>query len=102
MDLFTTGKKVARFGLYEADLQERVLTKCGLRVRVQDQPFQILALLLDRPGEVITRDEIRQKLWSADTFVEFDDGLNSAIKKLRAALSDSARSEEHTSELQSR
>ncbi|HEY6184592.1 MAG TPA: tetratricopeptide repeat protein [Terriglobales bacterium] len=90
MDLFTTGKKVARFGLYEADLQERVLTKGGLRVRVQDQPFQILALLLDRPGEVISRDEIRQKLWSVDTFVEFDDGLNSAIKKLRAALSDSA------------
>jgi DNA-binding winged helix-turn-helix (wHTH) protein len=90
MNLSTPEKKIARFGLFEADLQECVLTKGGLRVRLQDQPFQLLAVLLERPGEVVTREEIRQKLWSADTFVEFDDGLNNAIKKLRAALSDAA------------
>jgi DNA-binding winged helix-turn-helix (wHTH) protein/tetratricopeptide (TPR) repeat protein len=83
-------RQLARFGLYEADLQRRVLTKSGLRVRLQDQPFQVLALLLERSGEILTRDEIRQTLWTADTYVEFDDGLNTAIKKLRTALSDSA------------
>lgn len=90
MELDALGKKVARFGLYEADLQERVLTKSGTRVRLQDQPFQVLALLLERPGELVTRDEIQQKLWAADTYVAFDDGLNTAIKKLRLALGDSA------------
>jgi DNA-binding winged helix-turn-helix (wHTH) protein/Flp pilus assembly protein TadD len=90
MNLSTPGKKIARFGLYEVDLQECVLTKGGLRVRLQDQPFQVLAVLLERPGEVVTREEIRQRLWAADTFVEFDDGLNNAIKKLRTALSDAA------------
>jgi DNA-binding winged helix-turn-helix (wHTH) protein len=75
--------RASRFGLFEADLEQRVLTKGGLRIKLQDQPFQVLALLVDRPGEIVTRDEIRQKLWSADTYVEFDDGLNTAIKKLR-------------------
>ena len=89
MEISPPKAKVARFGLFEADCEQRVLTKGGLRVRLQDQPFQVLALLLERPGEVITREEVRQKLWSADTFVEFDDGLNTAIKKLRAALGDS-------------
>jgi eukaryotic-like serine/threonine-protein kinase len=90
MELSTSGKKVARFGLYEADLRQRVLTRGGLRVKLQDQPFQVLALLLETPGEVVSREDIRQKLWSADTYVEFDDGLNTAIKKLRLALNDSA------------
>src|SRR5947207_2105975 len=90
MDISPPKTKVARFGLFEADSEQRVLTKGGLRVRLQDQPFQVLALLLERPGEVVTREEIRQKLWLADTFVEFDDGLNTAIKKLRTALGDSA------------
>jgi eukaryotic-like serine/threonine-protein kinase len=90
MELGTPGQKVARFGLYEADVRQRVLTKGGLRVRLQDQPFQVLALLLERPGEVVTREEIQQKLWPADTYVAFDDGLNTAIKKLRSALSDTA------------
>lgn len=83
-------QKVARFGLYEADVRQRVLTKGGLKVRLQDQPFQVLALLLERPGELVTREEIQQKLWPADTYVAFDDGLNTAIKKLRSALSDTA------------
>jgi eukaryotic-like serine/threonine-protein kinase len=90
MDLFPPRTKLARFGLFEADLEQRILTKSGLRVKLQDQPFQVLALLLERPGEIITREEIRQKLWSSDTFVEFDDGLNTAIKKLRTSLGDTA------------
>ena len=81
--------KVARFGLFEADFEQFILTKGGLRIKLQDQPFQVLAMLVDRPGEVVTREEIRQRLWPSDTFVEFDDGLNTAIKKLRAALNDS-------------
>src|SRR5580704_14278329 len=90
MDLAVPGKRIARFGLYEADLAECVLTKSGFRVKLQDQPFQVLGLLLERPGAVVTRQEIQQKLWPGDTFVEFDDGLNNAIKKLRVALCDSA------------
>jgi eukaryotic-like serine/threonine-protein kinase len=82
--------RVVRFGSFEADLREGILTKSGFRIKLQEQPFQILALLLDRPGELITRDEIRHKLWSQDTFVEFDDGLNTAVRKLRTALGDSA------------
>jgi DNA-binding winged helix-turn-helix (wHTH) protein/tetratricopeptide (TPR) repeat protein len=83
-------RKIARFGLFEADFTRRSLAKDGLRVKLQDQPFLVLTLLLERPGEVVTREEIRQKLWSADTYVEFDDGLNTAIKKLRLALNDVA------------
>jgi TolB-like protein/DNA-binding winged helix-turn-helix (wHTH) protein/Tfp pilus assembly protein PilF len=90
MDLSAARRKIARFGLFEADLEQGVLTKRGLRIRLQDQPFQVLVLLLQRPGEVVTREELRQRLWAADTYVEFDDGLNTAIKKLRLALSDNA------------
>ena len=86
----TAQRRIARFGVYEADLDTRQLAKSGLRIRVQDQPFQILALLLERQGQVVTREELKEKLWPGDTFVEFDAGLNTAIKKLRAALSDSA------------
>jgi DNA-binding winged helix-turn-helix (wHTH) protein len=90
MDLPSTRTAAVKFGLFEADFRRRLLLKNGLRVRLQDQPFELLRLLLERPGEIVTREEIRQKLWSADTFVEFDDGLNTAIKKLRAAVGDSA------------
>jgi TolB-like protein/DNA-binding winged helix-turn-helix (wHTH) protein/Tfp pilus assembly protein PilF len=83
-------RRLARFGLFEADLQQRMLTKNGLRVRLQDQPFQVLALLLERPGEIVSREEIRENLWPVDTYVEFDDGLNTAIKKLRLALGDAS------------
>jgi DNA-binding winged helix-turn-helix (wHTH) protein/Tfp pilus assembly protein PilF len=82
--------KIVRFGLFEADLEQRLLSKEGVRVKLQDQPFQILVLLLERPYEVVTREEIQQKLWPVDTYVAFDDGLNTAIKKLRLALADSA------------
>ncbi|MGA7920422.1 MAG: winged helix-turn-helix domain-containing protein [Candidatus Acidiferrales bacterium] len=82
--------RIVRFGTFEVDLQEGRFIKAGVRIRLQEQPFQILALLLSRPGELVTREEIRQKLWSRNTFVEFDDALNTAVRKLRAALNDSA------------
>lgn len=81
-----------RFGAFEVDLQSGELRKHGLKIKLQDQPFQILALLLERPGRLVTRDEIRQKLWAADTFVDFDVGSNTAMKRLRDALNDSADS----------
>ena len=86
----TAGIRKTRFGAYEVDVRSGELYKHGIRLKLQDQPFQILALLLERPGDVVTREELRQKLWPADTFGDFDTGLNSAIKKLRDALSDSA------------
>jgi DNA-binding winged helix-turn-helix (wHTH) protein len=82
--------RVVRFGSFEADLQEGTLTKVGYRIRLQEQPFRILALLLERSGQLVTREEIRQKLWSPETFVGFDDALNTAVRKLREALNDSA------------
>jgi len=81
---------IFRFGVYEADPGSGELRKSGLRLRVQEQPFQVLLVLLARPGDVITREELRQKLWPADTFVDFDHSLNTVINKLREALSDSA------------
>jgi len=77
-----------RFSSFELDLRARELRKHGLRIKLQDQPFQILALLLEKPGEVVTREELRDRLWPADTFVDFDHSLNSAVKKLRQALND--------------
>ncbi len=83
---------IVRFGVFELDLNAGELRKNGAKLRLQGQPFQVLALLLDRPGEVVTRDELRQKLWPADTFVDFDHSLNTAINKVREALGDSASS----------
>ena len=82
--------KVIQFGVFEVDLRAGELRKQGLKIRLQEKPFQILAALLGHPGEVVTRDELRQQLWAADTFVDFDHGLNSAINRLREALGDSA------------
>lgn len=79
-----------RFGPFEADLRSGELRKHGVRLKLQDQPFQILALLLEHAGDVVTREELRRRLWPADTFVDFDTGLNSAVKKLRDVLADSA------------
>jgi TolB-like protein/DNA-binding winged helix-turn-helix (wHTH) protein len=84
--------RVVRFGVFDVDVQARQLCKAGLRVKLQDQPFQVLAALLERPGEVVTREELRQLLWPADTFVDFDLSLNGALKKLRYALGDVADS----------
>jgi DNA-binding winged helix-turn-helix (wHTH) protein len=83
------GPRRLGFGLFEADLLAHELYRRGVLIHVQDQPFQILAMLLERPGEVITREELRERLWPGDTFVEFDEGLNTAVKKLRYALGDS-------------
>lgn len=80
------------FGVFEVDLRAAELRKHGVRIKLQEQPFQILSLLLEHPGEVVTRDELRQKLWPAHTFVDFDRSLNKAMTKLRAALGDSADS----------
>jgi cholera toxin transcriptional activator len=84
--------RIARFGEFELDLAAGELRKKGRKLRLQEQPFQILALLLERSGDVVTRDELRQKLWAADTFVDFDHGLNTAVNKLREVLGDSASS----------
>lgn len=84
--------RIVRFGVFELDLNAGELRKNGAKLRLQGQPFQVLALLLDRPGEVVTRDELRQQLWPADTFVDFDHSLNTAINKVRDALGDSASS----------
>jgi TolB-like protein/DNA-binding winged helix-turn-helix (wHTH) protein/Tfp pilus assembly protein PilF len=79
-----------RFGVFEVDLRSGELRKQGIKIKLHDQPFQILAMLVEHPGEVVTREQLQQKLWPADTFVDFDRGLNSAVKKLRDALGDSA------------
>jgi TolB-like protein/DNA-binding winged helix-turn-helix (wHTH) protein/Flp pilus assembly protein TadD len=76
--------------VFEVDLRSGELRKQGLKIKLQGQPIQILALLLERPGELVTREELREKLWPRDTFVDFEHGLNAAIKKLRAGLGDSA------------
>src|SRR5467141_4621523 len=79
---------VTRFDVFEADLRAGELYKAGRRIKLQVLPFQALALLLERPGEVITREEFEKRLWPGDTFVDFDHSLNTAIKKLRQALGD--------------
>lgn len=79
---------VVRFNAYEVDLRAGELYRAGRKIRLQPQPFHILALLLERPGQVVAREELRKRLWPSDTFVDFDHSLNTAIKKLRQALSD--------------
>lgn len=77
-----------RFGVFEVDLRAGELRKGGLRIRLQEQPFQVLSMLLEQPGEVVTRAELQKKLWPHDTFVDFDHGVNTAINKIRQALGD--------------
>ena len=89
MDAVST-PKVIRFGTYELDLSSGELRKNGLKVRLTGQPFQILAILLERPGELVTREELQKRLWPGDTFVDFDRGLNAAVNRVREALGDSA------------
>jgi cholera toxin transcriptional activator len=83
-------KRVFRFGVFEADSASGELRKSGVRLRLQDQPFQVLVIFLEHAGEIVGREELRQKLWPADTFVDFDHGLNTIINKLREVLGDSA------------
>jgi DNA-binding winged helix-turn-helix (wHTH) protein len=81
---------VVRFSIFELNLQTGELRKQGQKLKLQEQPFQVLAALLERPGEVVTREELRSKLWPSDTFVDFDHSLNAAIKRLRDVLGESA------------
>src|ERR1019366_3468104 len=81
---------VVRFGVFEADLRAGELRRSGAKVRIQDLPFRAMALLLSRPHEVVTREELRQALWPGDVFVDFDRSISTAIKSLRDALGDSA------------
>lgn len=84
------GPNLVRFGEYEADLRSGELRRQGQRLKLQEKPFQVLAALLARPGELVTREELRQSLWPADTFVDFEHGLNTAVNKVRDVLRDSA------------
>jgi Tol biopolymer transport system component/DNA-binding winged helix-turn-helix (wHTH) protein len=82
--------RILRFGAFELDLRSGELRKGGIKIKLQDRPFQILSVLLEQPGEVVTREELQKRLWPADTFVDFEHGLNTAITKLRQALADEA------------
>jgi DNA-binding winged helix-turn-helix (wHTH) protein len=84
--------RIARFGVFEADLESRELRKSGLKVRLSDQPFLVLATLFERPGDIVTREELRLRIWPADTFVDFDHSINAVVNKLREALGDLADS----------
>ena len=90
MAVSQNNNRIARFGVFELDLSAGELRKSGVRMRLQGQPFQVLAMLLERAGQVVTREEMQQKLWASDTFVDFDHSLNTAINKVREALGDSA------------
>src|SRR6266403_702865 len=85
-----SSSSIIRFGRFELNLRAGELRRRGQKIKLQEQPLQVLATLLERPGEVVTREELRSKLWPADTFVDFDHGLNAAIKRLRDALGESA------------
>ena len=86
----TPRARIVRFGVFEVDLCVGELRKSGMRIKLHGQPLEVLGMLLQRPGEVIPREEFRQKLWPTDTFVDFDHGVNTAINRLREALGDSA------------
>src|SRR5262249_53306392 len=87
-----SSRRIIRFAAFEFDCQSGEWRKHGLRIKLQGQPIQVLSMLLDRPGEVVTREDIQKRLWPADTYVDFEHSLNAAIKRLRAALGDSADS----------
>jgi TolB-like protein/DNA-binding winged helix-turn-helix (wHTH) protein/Tfp pilus assembly protein PilF len=90
MTFVHSSRATYRFGRFELDVRSRELRKDGIRLRLQDQPFEVLSMLLERPGEVLTRDELRQRLWPEGTFVDFEHGLNAAVKRLRGAIGDDA------------
>ena len=79
-----------RFGQFEVDLNARELRKAGIRIKIHEQPFQVLEALLERPGEVVTRDELQHRIWPGNTFVDFEQSLNKAVNRVRAALGDNA------------
>src|SRR6266568_1875004 len=90
METPTPLTNIIRFGIFQLDLKTRELYKAGVKVKLQDQPFRVLASLVAQAGQVVTREELRQNIWPTDVYVAFDQGLNNAIKKVRDALGDSA------------
>src|SRR5579863_7941670 len=92
MGVPTPTRSLIRFGEYELDLQAGFLRKSGIRIRCQEQPLQVLAALVERPGQLVTREELRRRVWPQDTYVDFDQALNTAVKKIRVALNDEADS----------
>src|SRR4029434_8674138 len=82
--------RILRFGIFEIDLRAGELRRDGVKLKLQEQPFQLLCMLVEHSGEVVTREELRNRLWPADTFVDFDHSLNAAIRRLRDALGDTA------------
>src|SRR5690349_13219610 len=92
MTVSSSAPRIVRFGVFEFNRDSGELRKHGLRIKLQGQPIHVLGLLLERPGEVVTREELEKRLWPGDIFGDFEHGLNAAIKRLRAALGDSADS----------
>jgi TolB-like protein/DNA-binding winged helix-turn-helix (wHTH) protein/Flp pilus assembly protein TadD len=92
MGTSTASTRIIRFGVFEVDLNAAELRKGGLRIKLPEQPFQILTVLLEKPGELVTREELRNRLWQSDTFVDFDHGVNNAVMRLREVLGDSSDS----------
>src|ERR671919_1757295 len=90
MDALMDADGTLRFGSFELDVRSRELRTGTATVRLQEQPFEILRMMLERPGAVVTRDELRRRLWPDGTFVDFEHSLNAAVKRLRAALGDDA------------
>src|SRR5690348_6596388 len=88
MDSAASSERIFRFGVFEADVGRHTLTRKGVRVKIQDQPFRTLILLLENPGEIVSRETLRRALWPEDTFVDFDGSLNVVLKKLRATIDD--------------
>ena len=86
----TTADGTYHFGIFELDVRSGELRRNGSKLKIQEQPLQILAILLERPGVPVSRQELREKLWPADTFVDFDHSINAAVKRLRELLSDDA------------
>src|SRR5579872_4870099 len=82
--------RCVRTGLFDIDLGIAELRKNGIRIPLQEQPFRVLCVLLERPGEIVTREQLQERVWPADTYVGFDEGINTAIRKLRLAFGDSA------------
>src|ERR1700686_1534466 len=90
MGSLSTLARILQFGVFEVDLKTCELRKHGLRLKLAEQPFQVLVVLLEKPGEIVTRDEMRNRLWPGDTFVDFDHGLNNAVIRLREVLGDAS------------
>src|SRR5262245_19636363 len=88
MEQTTASGNLFRFGIFELDSAGGILTRSGARVKIQEQPFRLLLILLERPGEIVSRDELRQRLWPEGTYVDFDGSLNVLLKRLRATIGD--------------